>query len=137
MASDEILVRLDEIVEALNQVLKVVEELPTDASASKVDGPATASSRDFKLRLFASAMVARQTAPTHKTYIHDFAATVASTVKELEEADRISAAQADNYEERLTVENRTPTPGSNHYTPGSSSSTAASQPSTDRERTAW
>lgn len=105
MASDEISVRLDEIVESLNDVLKVTEKVPADIFDVNVQGLNQGVVRDFRQRLGNVVVAAVLAARKEQEKIRKIAEQVALSVKELEEADRISGAQADQYEAQLTVSN--------------------------------
>jgi len=120
VASDEISLRLEEIVESLNLVLTVTEDLPPDAAVARVTGPAIGVTRDFKYQLANVATVARVAAQANKRQIRELADAVVTTVNEFEATDQISGTQADQLEAQLLTPEPTPVVTSTHYTPAPS-----------------
>jgi hypothetical protein len=133
VASDEISVRLDEIVESLNEILKLTDALPPDAAVARVQGPNVGVTRPFYRELARVALLARAAATKNKGDIADLARAVSTTVKELEEADRITGEQAQELEELLIASEQPPTAGSQSYTPAPS----PTPPTVEREKTGW
>ena len=137
MASDEISVRLDEIVESLDQVLKLTEDLPPNSAVGRVTGPAVGVTRDFKYELTAVAYLARAMAEHNKQQIRELADAVVKTVNELEAADKISASQATQLENLLTEPAIAPAPTSAAAPATPATTPTPSNPPSDGSRTAW
>ena len=133
MASDEISVRLDEIAESLNRILEVAADLPVDG-APDVTGPFAGVTRAFKSQLNLVAAAAQHVANSDKIAIHDLADSVVTTVHDLESADKISATQATQLEQLLTVPETPPTTSS--YTPVSAPAVASTPAAAASDSTA-
>lgn len=133
MASDEISVRLDEIVESLNEILKLTDALPPDAAVARVQGPNVGVTRPFYRDMYAVALFARTTAAKNKQELRRLAEAVATTVRELEEADRVTSEQANAWTESLVPSAQEPVIGSNSYTPSPSTSPTPAP----RDKTGW